>query len=841
MFGVLKNYFMPDGSEDAVTEERLPPSLDKLREFFKNNRLADILPYESYDEANGLFYNRDSYGFAIEAISPLPGANENIAKVLEGIFSLSLPTGACVQTCLWASDAVLPMLTRWASRRKEDKSPDGEGKRHTNIFRSMARNRVRYLLKGAKKSLLQYEPFLVRNYRLVISVTFPGNHTDEAHLHQVRLIRDGFRGTLKSAHLPVVDVNADGLIEIIDEIINPRETHRRQAPTWDEGKSISDQVVCGSTFLNVSKDGLRLNDRDVRCLSVRSYPQQMPLWIMGNLIGDPVQTALQIPCPFLLTLCVEILDQEVQRRGAEIKSIKATKTQQSPAARLVPDVHERKNDWDHVQTAYATGKGLVRLSHHLVLFAQFGEGALAEQAAASLYRSNSWEMQNDTFVQIQSLLAALPMTISKSMFADLTTLGRASRKTTTNAANMMPLLAEWKGTSTPTLLTIGRRGQIQYTDVFDNRSGNYNLAVVAGSGSGKSVLFNEIAYSYVSTGGRAWIIDNGRSYQNSCSLLGGKFIEFTPEARICVNPFTHVDKLSEDEIDTLKPLIAQMAVSSRKTDDLENSFIEQAILSAWNVHGPRTTISPIAEWLNKHHDSRAVDLGEMLYPFTKKGVYARFFEGDSTLDFDNPLIVLELETLKNKRDLQSVIMLIVMFQVQQAMYHSDLETIKKGLRSQRKICLFDEAWDLFGEGSAAKFLEYGYRRVRKFGGAFGTATQSINDYFNHTAARAAYENSDWLFLLRQRQESIQGLSQSGRLSMDEHMKYLLTSLTTVEGKYSDMMICGPGGYSVGRLVLDPFSEKLYSTKPEEFERIQLLRSQGLSVADAVERLISEAH
>ena len=65
-----------------------------------------------------------------------------------------------------------------------------------------------------------------------------------------------------------------------------------------------------------------------------------------------------------------------------------------------------------------------------------------------------------------------------------------------NAIHLAPLVAEWRGTRTPTLLFGGRRGQLMTLDVYDNDLGNYNFAIIGAPGSGKSVLMNEMAWSY---------------------------------------------------------------------------------------------------------------------------------------------------------------------------------------------------------------------------------------------------------------------------------------------------------------------------------------------------------
>ncbi|GEQ99207.1 hypothetical protein JCM17844_28440 [Iodidimonas gelatinilytica] len=66
--------------------------------------------------------------------------------------------------------------------------------------------------------------------------------------------------------------------------------------------------------------------------------------------------------------------------------------------------------------------------------------------------------------------------------------------------------------------------------------------------------------------------------------------------------------------------------------------------------------------------------------------------------------------------------------------------------------------------------------------------------------------------------------------MERDMK----SLKRSGSQYSEVMILGPGGYAIGRLMLDPFSVKLYSSKAEDFEAIRRLQAEGMSLAEAVE-------
>jgi conjugal transfer ATP-binding protein TraC len=605
--------------------------------------------------------------------------------------------------------------------------------------------------------------------------------------------------------------------------------YKQQPPTYDDNRPIKDQVVSRETNLQMAQDGMVIGDKAIRCLSVNDYPKEWSLAQMQDFVGDFFQETLQIPCPFVSTLALQIPDAEAMRRMVALKSSRAIQVADSPMAKFLPDLGNRGREWRKVQDDVDSGILLARAWHGITLFAQQGLADQAENQVKSLYMAKGWNLQVDRFLQVQSFLACLPGRFDPHLAADFVTLKRLRTITQFNVVNTMPVVAEWNGTASPLLLLSGRRGQVMYIDMFDNNQGNYNGAVVASSGSGKSFFLNEVVSSVVGTGGRAWIIDVGRSYERTCKLLGGQFIEFTEKSGININPFTHIREFDDDELTMLKQIVAQAIASEGVVDDLRMSWIEQAIGQAWRDKANEATFGDIARFLLDHHDERAKDMGQILFPYTKGGVYGRFFDGKSTLTFDNEFIVLELEELKSRKELQGVVLLIIMLRIQQEMY--------LGARDRRKVCIIDEAWDLMGGGQAGKFIETGYRRVRKYGGAFLTATQSVNDYYKNSAAQAAWENSDWVFMLRQKEESIEQLKASGRFTVDGYLGRLLRSIRTRHGEYSEVYIHMPGGGAVGRLIVDKFTAKVYSTKADEVHAVNQLVAQGYSLADAVEELV----
>jgi conjugal transfer ATP-binding protein TraC len=95
-------------------------------------------------------------------------------------------------------------------------------------------------------------------------------------------------------------------------------------------------------------------------------------------------------------------------------------------------------------------------------------------------------------------------------------------------------------------------------------------------------------------------------------------------------------------------------------------------------------------------------------------------------------------------------------------------------------------------------------------------------------------------LLSQKSSSIERLKENKRLAMDASLEAALKSLRTRSGEYSEVLIYNTqDGYATLQLHLDPFSGLLYSTKAADYERVKHYRALGFSMADALDRVLSE--
>ena len=113
-------------------------------------------------------------------------------------------------------------------------------------------------------------------------------------------------------------------------------------------------------------------------------------------------------------------------------------------------------------------------------------------------------------------------------------------------------------------------------------------------------------------------------------------------------------------------------------------------------------------------------------------------------------------------------------------------------------------------------------------------------YYKNPAATAAIQNTDWFCILSQTRESIEAIKKSGRIVMDTEMEKALKSVTMVDREYSEVMIYGASiGWVIGRLILDPYSIALYSSKGEDFGKIKALQAQGYTLEDALESVAND--
>ena len=141
-------------------------------------------------------------------VMPQSGADERMAEVLISLYS-NCPAATGIQFHLFASPHVRSQLRQYANLRVEDDDQSEKAKRwgrparNENLFRTLARQRTGHLLQGAQSSLTSGFHYTLRDFRLMMSVTLPGDAEDLNRRDELLAMRESMASTLRSASLQI--------------------------------------------------------------------------------------------------------------------------------------------------------------------------------------------------------------------------------------------------------------------------------------------------------------------------------------------------------------------------------------------------------------------------------------------------------------------------------------------------------------------------------------------------------------------------------------------------------------------------------------------------------------
>lgn len=834
LFNKFHKESVPDGYvKEVSTKKTLNPRLFEFKDLFESNRLADILPYEWFDEETNIYQTNRAFGFIFNC-GTLVGTQQNLDEQLNGLFSLGIPDGTGMQILLLASSDIEDKLNYYVFQH------------NTPILAKIAMERTKFYKTGVRKSLQEGYKLPVRDFKLVISFAFEGIYDEENKLSLLSL-QQSISSILRNAGVYNELMEPNTFINLLREILC-NSTQGFAKHHYDKRLSIRDQVAEIDNNIYIDADGICINDIGLKSIAVGRYPNEYSITVEDKFVGDFFSMASQIPYPFFITQNVTFLNQS--KENAKLQTM-ALKTAEQAKPGKIPAyfaITQKKNaEYKLLQHAISNGEGLMLMNHMIHVYHPLGESEKAFQEIKSLYKSFGFDMVPNSNLQLSALLCSLPLFHDPYSALEQKRIRMINLYTQTNVVNMMPLFADYKGTGQPVLMLLSPRGQVMFFDIFQSET-NYNVAISASSGSGKSFFTNEIVKSYRSLDAKISIIDVGRSYKNICELLEGQYIEFTKEAALCMNPFSFIkmkgdinidfSKITKEELLLLEDLDDQITmlkliflVSAGITEDdanyqLYDSYLEQAILKSFQQHQNNSTYTTVYNELinvaNEDNNIIAKNLADSIQSYTVHGIFGKYFEGSSNLNIDSNLLVLELEELESKGNLKFIALLILMLKITQDMYLAS--------REQKKICIIDEAWSLMSGGNTGKFIEAGYRRARKYNGSFITITQSIDDYAKNTTTKACYENAAIKIMLKQ------NLPKS--FELDAYTKRLLQNVKTEAGVYSELVIAMDNIKALCRFIVDDFTKLLYSTKAEDISLLKKIKEfEKLDTLPALEKLI----
>ncbi len=348
----------------------------------------------------------------------------------------------------------------------------------------------------------------------------------------------------------------------------------------------------------------------------------------------------------------------------------------------------------------------------------------------------------------------------------------------------------------------GKEGKNKLTD-------NSNFFCLGPSGSGKSFHINSVVRQLHEQGTDVVMVDTGNSYEGLCEYLGGKYISYTEEKPITMNPFNITQaELNIEKIDFLKNLILLIwKGSDTKITELEFRIVEQMVTDYYDVyfHGfdgydpvqrenlHKTLIAAEkrkGRWnaenlpeLEQKVDGKIRLLEERrkalkvnslsfntFYEYSCERLELICLENNITeIDYDKYTYMIQPfykggnydKILNENVDTTLFSETFIVFEVDAIKENKKLFPIvtliimdvflqKMRIKKNRKVLVIEEAWKAIASPLMAEYIKFMYKTARKFWASVGVVTQEIQDIIGSEIVKEAIiNNSDVVMLLDQ--------------------------------------------------------------------------------------------
>ena len=790
-------------------------------------RFVDLIPILAFDEASGAFLTKDRHLAFFFIGSPMIGADLSRYTMLKSALGIGLPETSMVQFTLVSSRDIAGLINRFIEHRataihklqKLDKA----------LLWELINRRADFIKNSIFTPLLPSYGQLTNDRVLIVTLKMPfkGVAPEEKDIENAVDVGQRFLDAIRTAGLYLDPAKPQEIAAIYRMVLYPASNDFEVS--FVDNLTLDEAIVTPGSDVKFNDERIEINGGHMRVLGVKTLPPSSSPSLGYLMQGDYLGVTNQMRCGYMITLSLFLGKQADKIQSMKTKSMIANYQAFGPLMRFLPRLAAKKAGMDIIVEAMEDGEPLFDGCLQVVLFGPDEENVSSTASTMQTYYTTlGFKMSPEKYIAWPALFNALPGNPSRKSISNMF---RYSTLAASHAVALAPFVAEYKGNGHKgcAMLHVSRRGQIMAIDLYDSTT-NYNAVIFAESGAGKSFLTQDIITSYLSKGAQVWVIDVGRSYYKLCKVLGGEFIEFSDFSGICINPFTGVENI-DDDAPLLQTLVEKMAAPNQGLDDYRLARIEEGIKSVWGNRGKKATISALAEYFNRHPDPRVQDIGAQLFSYTHAGSQGFWFDGEANVDLNHDLVVLELEELKGRKTLQQVILMQMIAAVQRQMYLSKDD--------RPKLLIIDEAWDLLDDPMVGKFIEHAYRRFRKYGGSAIIVTQSIADLYESKAGQAIAANSAFKFILKQNSEAIDRARENRHLIAPELAYQLMQTVHTQPGKYSEFLFMTDTGIGVCRLIVDRFTQVLYSSAPHERKPIIDAIERGVAPLDAINQLIME--
>lgn len=348
----------------------------------------------------------------------------------------------------------------------------------------------------------------------------------------------------------------------------------------------------------------------------------------------------------------------------------------------------------------------------------------------------------------------------------------------------------------------GKEGKNKLTD-------NSNFFCLGPSGSGKSFHMNSVVRQLHEQGTDVVMVDTGNSYEGLCEYFGGKYISYTEERPITMNPFRiNREEMNVEKTGFLKNLVLLIWKGTQGTvTKTEDRLIEHVITEYYDAYFNgfegftpqqredlrKSLVIDDRNSSEKRHESereRAVRIEGIIDEIEgrRKELKVEELSFNSFYEYsvqripdiceENRITGIDLstyrymmkdfylggnheKTLNENMDSSLFDETFVVFEIDSikddpllfplvTLIIMDVFLQKMRIKKNRKVLVIEEAWKAIASPLMAEYIKFMYKTARKFWASVGVVTQEIQDIIGSKIVKEAIiNNSDVVMLLDQ--------------------------------------------------------------------------------------------
>ena len=348
----------------------------------------------------------------------------------------------------------------------------------------------------------------------------------------------------------------------------------------------------------------------------------------------------------------------------------------------------------------------------------------------------------------------------------------------------------------------GKEGKLKLSD-------NSNFFCLGPSGSGKSFHMNSVVRQLHEQGTDVVMVDTGNSYEGLCEYFGGKYISYTEEKPITMNPFRiHREEMNVEKTGFLKNLILLIWKGTQGTvTKTEDRLIEQVITEYYDAYfngfdgftpQQREDLRKSlviddrnsSENRNENERERVARIESIINEIEcrRKELKVEELSFNSFYEYsvqripdiceENRIVGIDLstyrymmkdfyrsgnheKTLNENMDSSLFDETFVVFEIDSikddpllfplvTLIIMDVFLQKMRIKKNRKVLVIEEAWKAIASPLMAEYIKFMYKTARKFWASVGVVTQEIQDIIGSEIVKEAIiNNSDVVMLLDQ--------------------------------------------------------------------------------------------